>query len=88
MADTTEVAQILVAIGAGGVVVEGIRALFTRRKMSADYADVISASAVRLIAPLEARIQDLEAQVLTLTEDLASERSERRRLEVLLAGDS
>lgn len=66
-----EVVQILVALGIGGGVVEGARALFSRRKMSADYADVISASAVRLLTALEKRVDGLE-------EDLERERSERQ----------
>ena len=59
--DITQVAQLLAALGVGGAVAQGLRALFNRKQMSADYADVISASAVRLIAPLEAQIAELRA---------------------------
>jgi hypothetical protein len=60
----------LVGLGAGAILVEALRSFVQRKKMGADYADVISASAVRLLAPLEARIKDLESKVLTLESDL------------------
>ena len=76
-----EVVQVLVALGIGGGVVETIRALFSRRKMSADYADVISASAVRLLTALEHRVDTLEAE---LAQERRERREERERLEAMI----
>lgn len=47
-------------LGVGGLIVELIRGFFHRRKMGADYAEVISRSAVGLLGPLEKRVHDLE----------------------------
>lgn len=52
-----------VALGVGGVVLELVRSFFQRRKMGADYAEVISRSAVGLLAPLEERVHDLETKL-------------------------
>ena len=61
--DVPKPVQWLLAVGVGGLLVELIRGLFQRKKMGADYADVISNSAVRLLKPLEERIAELEQQV-------------------------
>lgn len=52
-----------IALGLGGVIVEAVRSFFQRRNMGANYAEVISRSAVGLLAPLESRVEDLEAKL-------------------------
>lgn len=52
-----------IALGLGGVIVELVRSFFQRRNMGANYAEVISRSAVGLLAPLEKRTEELEAKL-------------------------
>lgn len=54
------IAGLLLAAGIGGIIVEVIRTLRQRKKMGAEYADVIASSAIKLLEPLEHRIEDLE----------------------------
>ena len=68
--DPDRLVEWLIALGAGAVVLEIVRSLFMRKKMGADYADVISAAAVRLLAPLETRITELEEEVNTYKQEL------------------
>lgn len=56
----------VVALGLGAVLVETVRAIVNRRKLGADYADVISKAAVGLLEPLQERIKELEEQVEVL----------------------
>lgn len=56
----------VVALGVGALLVEAFRAIVNRRKLGADYADVISKTAVSLLDPLKERIQELEGQVEAL----------------------
>jgi hypothetical protein len=82
---TALVLQLLTALGLGAVIVEAVRSFTQRKKMGADYADVISASAVRLLDPLENRIQDLEQQVIEAKTELGEAvdalRQERQKRE-------
>lgn len=52
-----------VALGLGGLVAEAFRSFIQRRKMGADYADVIAGTAVKLLEPLQQRINDLQGQL-------------------------
>ena len=65
-------AAILVGLGLGGVVVEGVRFVFHRRGMDASAAKTVTEAAVGLVAPLRERVAELEAE-LTETEARASE---------------
>lgn len=58
---------VLTASGMGAIIIEIIRAIRQRKKMGADYADVISSAAVRLLTSLEKRTEDLEAEVHKVT---------------------
>lgn len=64
--------RLCVALGFGGVIMEVIRSYLQRRKMGADYAEVISRSAVGLLAPLEERVHDLERQLSAALAEVAS----------------
>jgi hypothetical protein len=64
--------ELLLAVIGGGALAETVRSFFLRKKMGADYADVISASAVRLLAPLEHRIEELEQEVARCKLDLVN----------------
>jgi hypothetical protein len=81
--DSDRIIELLIALGLGGVAVEVVRSFFLKKKMGADYADVISASAVRLLVPLENRIHELEREVVSYRNKLgeAVEEAERWKRE-------
>lgn len=58
-----EITEILLAAGVGGIIVEAIRGLRQRKKMGADYADVIASSAIKLLEPLEERVQEMRTEL-------------------------
>lgn len=76
---TDRVIEWLIALGAGAVLLEIVRSLFLRKKMGADYADVISAAAVRLLAPLEMRIEELQGELDRVKRDLVDAMQEAER---------
>jgi predicted nucleic acid-binding Zn-ribbon protein len=59
----TAVLSLLTALGLGAVLVEIVRSFFQRKNMGADYASVISSSAVSLLEPLNKQIADLKKEV-------------------------
>jgi septal ring factor EnvC (AmiA/AmiB activator) len=65
-------AAILVGLGLGGVLVEGIRFVLHRKGMDADAAKTVTEAAVGLVAPLKERINELETD-LGKTEEHASD---------------
>lgn len=75
---TSDVFQAMVALGVGGLLGDIVRSFFQRKKVGADYADVISASAVRLIEPLEHQIDDLEEALGKCRTELKTTRIELR----------
>jgi uncharacterized protein YlxW (UPF0749 family) len=73
------VGEILLGVGIGSIVVAIINFFSQRKKLSADAASVISKAATDLVAPLSARIDDLnerleraKVQAQELTEQLES----------------
>lgn len=60
MSTSGDVVQLLAMAGVGGVSVEVVRSVMQRRKMGADYADVIARSATSLLEPLAKRVGELE----------------------------
>ena len=68
----------LLAFGVGGVVIEALRAFVQRRKMGADYADVIASSAIKLLMPLEDRVKELEQEQLAYLRKLEEHQTELR----------
>ena len=70
------IVEFLVALGVGGIFVEAIRSFAQRRKMGADYADVVVKTALGLIEPLEHRIDELEHEL----EATKTELSQTKRL--------
>lgn len=80
MPDGKQVIEYLTLLGIGGVFVEFVRAMFLRKKMGADYADIISASAVRLLDPLERRIRELEGELEATKKELVEARKEAHAL--------
>lgn len=66
----------LLALSIGGVLVEIARSLVQRKKMRADYADVIAGSAIRLLEPLEKRIEELEQELRETKQELVETKSE------------
>ena len=66
----------LTTFGLGAVVLEIVRSAFQRRKMGADTAEVISRSALALLAPLEKRIEDLTHELEEARTELATTRQE------------
>jgi peptidoglycan hydrolase CwlO-like protein len=79
VSNLSSVLSLLTALGLGAIIVEAIRSVSQRKKMGADYADVISSSAVRLLAPLENRIKELEAQVADIKGELDNAVTELRQ---------
>jgi septal ring factor EnvC (AmiA/AmiB activator) len=66
----------LLALSIGGVLVEIARSFIQRKKMNADYADVIAGSAIRLLEPLEKRIAELEQELRATKRELVETKSE------------
>lgn len=54
---------LVVALLGGGFLGSLVQALFQRRKLGADYADVIARSATGLLTPLAARVDELQVQL-------------------------
>lgn len=54
---------LLVAILGGGFLGSLVRGVFQRRKLGADYANVIAESATGLLAPLKERVGELQTEV-------------------------
>lgn len=67
-------------LGGTGGVVAAAAVLVQRRKLKADAADVISDAAVGLVAPLKARIAELEADAVTARRGMAAANGELDRL--------
>lgn len=76
--DLRDITEILLAAGVGGVLVETIRTYRQRKKLGADYADVIASSAIKLLQPLEERILLLESELLETKRRLAATEAELR----------
>jgi molecular chaperone GrpE (heat shock protein) len=74
--DGANLTQLLLAGGLGGLVIEAFRAVVQRKKMGADYAEVISQSAINLLNPLERRIKELESELAATQQELADCRAE------------
>lgn len=74
--DAERVIDWLLALSIGGILVELLRAVIHRKKMNADYADVIAASAIRLLGPLEERIKSLETELRNTKRTLAETKHE------------
>ena len=69
---------ILVALLTGGFLTSLVQGFLQRKKLGADYADVIAKSATGLLQPLHERVQELEA-------DLKREKQVARQLSEELA---
>lgn len=78
MANTDGILDILLALGAGGIIVEGVRSVVQRKKLGADYADVIASSAIKLLEPLEEKVKELEAQQQSSHKSLHETKAELR----------
>lgn len=77
--DTASGATLLqwaVALGLGGLVAEALRSFVQRRKMGADYADVIAGTAVKLLEPLNKQIQELQGKLEITQRQLAATNDE------------
>lgn len=66
-----QIAAFVAAFGGGAVLVETVKSLFQRGKMDADAAKTITDAATQLLAPLQARVEELEEDVTTLREKLS-----------------
>lgn len=71
-----EAIDALLLLGGGGLLVEAVRALVNRRKMSADVTGELTRSAVAMLQPLRARVESLEAEAEHLRVDLHEARGE------------
>lgn len=85
--------SLLVALVGGGFLGSLVQGFMQRRKLGADYADVIARSATGLLKPLAERVDELQAQLVheqqrakQLSTDLtsANESLERARLAIRL----
>lgn len=70
--DGSQILQLLTALGVGAVLVEIVRSFFQRKNMGADYASVISSSAVSLLAPLNQQIEELRTEVNAAKNEVAN----------------
>ena len=68
--------QWAVALGLGGLVAEALRSFVQRRKMGADYADVIAGTAVKLLEPLNKQIAALQEELAATKVELAATKNE------------
>jgi hypothetical protein len=59
-----QVVALLVAVLGGGFLGSLVQGLYQRRKIGADYADVIARSATGLLRPLADRVDELQAQLV------------------------
>ncbi len=84
---------VLVALLGGGFLGSIVQGAYQRRKLGADYAEVVARSATALLEPLSARVDDLQSElarerqrVRSLAQDLddAREQLERARLALRL----
>lgn len=78
--DLRDVTEVLLAAGVGGIFVEAIRAFRQRKKMGAEYADVIASSAIKLLQPLEARIKSLEDELVSTKKRLTNTEAQLRNV--------
>lgn len=69
------VVAVLVALLGGGFLGSLVQGLFLRRKLGADYAEVIAKSATGLLQPLTERVEELQTEL----------RQERMKVRVLMA---
>ncbi len=60
---TDEIVTLLVALLSGGFLGSFVQGLWQRRKLGADYADVIAKSATGLLKPLAERVEELQAEL-------------------------
>lgn len=60
-----DVFSLLVALVGGGFLGSLVQGILQRRKLGADYADVIARSATGLLKPLAERVDELQAQLIT-----------------------
>lgn len=58
-----DLGELLIGLGAGGVLVAALQAFISRRKLGADTAAVLSKTAIDLVKPLSDRIHELEEEV-------------------------
>lgn len=58
-----QLVTVLVAMLSGGFLAALVQGAFQRKKLGAEYADVIARSATGLLQPLHERIQELEVEV-------------------------
>lgn len=68
-----QIVTVLVAMVGSGFLVSLVQGLYQRKKMGADYADVIAKSATTLLTPLATRVEELQ-------EELSTERKRVRSL--------
>lgn len=64
------IVELFMAAVAGGVLTKGIDMIFTRQKMKADAAKVITEAAGEMVEKLTQRVQTLEDEVKTLKKQL------------------
>lgn len=93
------IAELLVGLGLGAVLVALINAIVQRRKLGADTAAVLSKTALQLVQPLSDRIHELEAEVTLLRDQVREttgeleacherEREKDRKIAALLAAET
>lgn len=61
---TDQLLTLLVALVGGGFLGSLVQGLYQRRKLGADYADVIARSATGLLTPLAERVNELQTQLV------------------------
>lgn len=61
---TDQVFTLLVALVGGGFLGSLVQGIWQRRKLGADYADVIARSATGLLQPLARRVDELQEQLI------------------------
>ncbi len=71
--DSQSLVAVLVAVLSGGFLGSIVQGLYQRRKLGADYAEVVARSATTLLEPLSARVEELQ-------DELAKERQRVRAM--------
>lgn len=61
--DKEVLVTLLVALVGGGFLGSVVQGLYQRRKLGADYAEVVARSATTLLQPLATRVQELETDL-------------------------
>ncbi len=75
-----QVVTLLVAVLGGGFLGSAVQGFYQRKKLGADYADVIARSATGLLKPLSDRVEELQIELTATQRQLKEERVKVRVL--------